>query len=88
MDRLLPHLDAGADHLLRDALRVLARHSPDPRLATEIEEVLRGERPVHAVLRHAAIQEWAGAGMAEFAQQWSELSAEERAELGAQAERR
>ena len=88
MDRLLPHLDAGADHLLRDALRTLARHSPDPLLRDALEGALRGEQPVCSVLQQPAVEGWLRAGMAEFEQRWSELGPEERAALAAQAERR
>jgi hypothetical protein len=66
---------------LRRALTVIRDHVGDERLATRVQEVLSGRGSLRELTRDPGFVQELGRGMDAFAQQWSELSPEERADL-------
>lgn len=88
MGRLLPGLGPDADRLLRESLRVLAGHSPDPRLRDVVEEVLAGTRPLGDLMGDDALRQHIADGLPGIEREWIDHTPQERAEIADQARRR
>lgn len=86
--RLLPGLDSAADHLARECLRTIARHSTGTELRDLIDDVLGGRRPLRDALAAPEMAHHVALGFERVQDEWVRLSPRERAEIAGQTRRR